>query len=140
MNRTAHRANARLTEPDAPDLSDEEFHQIAKIALQEAGLAIPDQDATGEELQSYDEARKKVLKTNAARIKRAEMLSMVLNTLGGGLGLVLFGWFSNRMGRRGAFVFYHLIAFGLVILLFNFLLPRNASTTVLAICLPTPWF
>ena len=41
MNRTAPNANAGLTEPDAPDLSDEEFERVAKIALQEAGLAIP---------------------------------------------------------------------------------------------------
>ena len=34
---------------------------------------------------------------HAAEIKRAEMLSMTLNTIGGGLGLVLFGWISMAL-------------------------------------------
>ena len=42
MNRTAQSENSGLREPNAPDLSDEEFQHVAKIALQEAGLAIPD--------------------------------------------------------------------------------------------------
>ena len=33
-----------------------------------------------------------------ADIKRAEMTSMCLNTVGGGLGLVLFGWISTKLG------------------------------------------
>ena len=39
------------------------------------------------------------------------MTSMILNTIGGGLGLLLFGWISDRLGRKGAFIFYHLAAF-----------------------------
>lgn len=101
-----------------------------------ANIIDPGVQATPEERTAYAEARSSALNENAARIKRSEMLSMVLNTLGGGLGLVLFGWFSNRMGRRGAFVFYHVIAFGMVIVMFKYLLPNNASTTTLAVCLP----
>jgi len=73
---------------------------------------------------------------NKAKIKRAEMLSMALNTIGGGLGLVLFGFFSNRMGRKGAFIFYHAIAFVVMMLLFKVLVPGNASSTALMIFLP----
>jgi len=69
-------------------------------------------------------------------VKKAEMTSMVLNTIGGGFGLVLFGWFSNRMGRKGAFVFYHVIAFLLAILMFKVLMPNHASPLVLSMVLP----
>lgn len=71
-----------------------------------------------------------------AEIKQAEMLSMVLNTIGGGLGLVLFGMISERLGRRGAFILYHAVAFGMMILMFQFLIKGNASAMVLAITLP----
>ncbi|MEW4490998.1 MFS transporter [Thalassoglobus sp. JC818] len=69
-------------------------------------------------------------------IKQAEMLSMVLNTIGGGLGLVLFGAISNRLGRKGAFALYHIVAFIMVVWLFKFLIPQGASATVLALVLP----
>lgn len=70
-------------------------------------------------------------------LKKAEMLSMVLNTLGGGLGLVLFGWISTKIGRKGAFIFYHLGALAMALLLFNVLI-KNAGTppTLLMIMLP----
>ena len=77
-----------------------------------------------------------VFAKHKAQIKTAEMTSMTLNTIGGGLGLVLFGWFSNRMGRRGAFVFYHVGAMAMVLLLFVVLIPNGASYTTLAIALP----
>jgi MFS family permease len=70
------------------------------------------------------------------QIKRAEMLSMVLNTLGGGLGLVLFGTISNRLGRKGAFVLYHVVAFVMMIVMFKVLIPGGASALVLALALP----
>ncbi len=69
-------------------------------------------------------------------LKSAEMLSMVLNTIGGGLGLVLFGTISNRIGRKGAFVLYHAVAFFMMVLLFKVLIPGDASALVLAITLP----
>ncbi|TWT39817.1 putative sialic acid transporter [Thalassoglobus neptunius] len=69
-------------------------------------------------------------------IKQSEMLSMVLNTIGGGLGLVLFGAISNRLGRKGAFALYHIVAFIMVVWLFKFLIPQGASATVLAFVLP----
>lgn len=69
-------------------------------------------------------------------VKKAEMTSMVLNTIGGGLGLVLFGWISVLLGRRGAFVFYHAGAAVMVVVMFKFLIPNGASYGVLAAALP----
>jgi len=106
-------------------------------ALVAAELIPPGEQATAEEKTTYDVQKKAVLNgPAAATIKRAEMMSMVLNTIGGGLGLVLFGWISDRIGRKGAFVLYHVAAFAVVILLFQILLPSNASATALAVCLP----
>jgi MFS family permease len=82
------------------------------------------------------EAKLAAFETHKTSIKRAEMLSMVLNTIGGGLGLVLFGSISMRLGRKGAFVLYHLVAFAMVLLLFQVLIANNASALVLAITLP----
>ena len=69
-------------------------------------------------------------------IKQAEMLSMCLNTVGGGLGLVLFGWISNLLGRKGAFVFYHGGGFAMALLMFLVLIPNNAPFFVLCVVLP----
>lgn len=69
-------------------------------------------------------------------VKADEMLSMVLNTIGGGLGLVLFGWFSNRLGRKGAFLFYHVLGFACALLMFQLLIPGDASPLVLGVFLP----
>jgi MFS family permease len=46
--------------------------------------------------------------------KRYEMLGMFLVTTGGGLGLLSFAPLSQRLGRRPAFVFFHLGGFALV--------------------------
>jgi MFS family permease len=53
-------------------------------------------------------ARAAVLSEHAADIKNGEMLGMFLVTTGGGLGLVCFGPISERLGRRGAFLLFHL--------------------------------
>ena len=71
-----------------------------------------------------------------SEIKRAEMLSMTLNTIGGGLGLVLFGWISSKLGRRGAFILYHAGGLVMALLLFKVLIPGGASSGVLALVLP----
>jgi MFS family permease len=82
------------------------------------------------------EVKQAAFKKHGASIKKAEMLSMTLNTVGGGLGLVLFGWVSTRLGRRGAFVFYHAGAAVMVVVMFKFLIPNGASFNALAIALP----
>lgn len=96
----------------------------------------PGPDASPELKATFAADKSAAFKVHAADLKRSEMFSMMLNTIGGGLGLVLFGWISNMLGRKGAFVLYHLAAFGMVLLLFQYLLPNDASPTVLAICLP----
>ena len=75
-------------------------------------------------------------KKHGSAIKRAEMASMALNTIGGGLGLVLFGTISTYLGRKGAFVLYHVMAFGMSLLLFKVLIAGNAAAVWLAITLP----
>ena len=61
---------------------------------------------------------------------------MTLNTIGGGLGLVLFGAISTRLGRRGAFMLYHLGAFFMALLMFMVLIPQGASVAMLSVALP----
>ena len=48
------------------------------------------------------------LRANFPAIKRWEMLGLFLTVTGGGLGLVSFGPLSERLGRRGAFLLFHL--------------------------------
>ena len=60
---------------------------------------------------------------------------LVTVTLWVGL-LVLFGWISNLLGRKGAFILYHVVAFFMVLLLFNVLIANQASALTLAITLP----
>ncbi len=76
------------------------------------------------------------LPENKATLKRSEMMSMAINTIGGGLGLVLFGWISDKIGRKGAFIFYHAMGFLTIIILFKFLIPGGASALVLGLFLP----
>lgn len=52
--------------------------------------------------------RKSFLAPHQAELKRWEMLGMFLVTTGGFLGLLAFSPISQRLGRRGAFLLYHL--------------------------------
>lgn len=104
--------------------------------LEQAGLNPIEADASVEEKNTYENAKDKILKDNKPQIKRAELLGMTLNTIGGGLGLLMFGWISSKLGRRGAFVFYQVIAFGMVLLLFLYLIPNKASPAVLTFTVP----
>ena len=111
-------------------------HIYGKNALlrhaQVAALKAEDLDPATQD----KEAKKAAFDAHKTEIKQAEMLSMVLNTIGGGLGLILFGTISNRLGRKGAFILYHAVAFGMVILLFQGLIANNASALVLGLTLP----
>lgn len=95
-------------------------------ALKTAGVAADADEATQQAAYS----------SSSEQIKRAEMLSMCLNTIGGGLGLVLFGWISNLLGRKGAFIFYHAGGFIMAMLMFLVLIPMNAPYAVLCLALP----
>jgi MFS family permease len=63
-----------------------------------------------------------------------DMAGMFLVTTGGGLGLVAFGPLSDRLGRRGTFLFFHLGGLVAALVLFQCL------TSVLAVALFQPVF
>lgn len=105
-------------------------------ALAAENLTAPTADADESTRQLYRTQQADAYAKHASAIKRAEMNSMILNTIGGGLGLLLFGWISDRLGRKGAFIFYHLAAFVAVLLLFKYFLPNNASPLLLGLYLP----
>jgi MFS family permease len=67
-------------------------------------------------------------------IKRWEMLGMLLVTAGGGAGLLAFGPVCDWLGRRGAFVAYHLGGLAIALLLFQVL--SDAPSQVLYMVLP----
>ena len=102
--------------------------------LADAGLADVNWDtATEDQTTAKDQA----LRDHKSMVKREEMTGMFLTmVLRGGLGLVLFGSISNLIGRKGAFVFYHIGAFISAMLLFFVLSPGDYSRTVLLLFLP----
>lgn len=56
-----------------------------------------------------------------ARLKNWEMLGMLLVTVGGGIGLVIFGPLTEYLGRRGAFYVFHAGGWVAALLLFKVL-------------------
>ncbi|MCA9082458.1 MAG: MFS transporter [Planctomycetaceae bacterium] len=102
--------------------------------LAEAGLADVNWDSASEAQLS---ARDQAMKEHKSRVKQEEMTGMFLvMVLGGGLGLVLFGAISNLIGRKGAFVFYHLGGFLAAMVLFYVLDSPEYSRGVLLVFLP----
>jgi len=89
-----------------------------------------------------EDARKTMAKTtlaslsdaNKQSIKYWEMIGMFLVTTGGGIGLVSFGPLCERIGRRGAFLLFHVG--GLVSALVLFQGFADASAHVLCVLLP----
>jgi MFS family permease len=67
-------------------------------------------------------------------IKNWEMLGMFLVTTGGGLGLVSFGPICERIGRRGAFLLFHLGGVAAALVVFQVL--AGMSAAVLCVALP----
>jgi len=63
-----------------------------------------------------------------ASLKRWEMLGMFLVTTGGGIGLVSFGPITHRLGRRKAFLLYHVG--GLVSALLVFQVVRGVTPLI----------
>jgi MFS family permease len=55
-----------------------------------------------------------------ALVKQAEMLGMLLVTLGGGVGLLSFGPFADLVGRRAAFLVFQLGGLAAAVILFPF--------------------
>jgi MFS family permease len=81
-----------------------------------------------------EEAKKETLRHNVAALDRWEMFGWFLVTTGGGLGLVAFGPISEWLGRRGAFLLFHLG--GLVAALVQFQLLPGAPAVVVGCFLP----
>jgi MFS family permease len=101
------------------------------------GKDILKRDVQKQILAGYPEAagesdRDRLLKEHATTLKRWEMLGMLLVTTGGGLGLVCFGPLAEWLGRRGAFLFYHLGGLVIALVLFQWL----AGVPVLLLVLP----
>ena len=86
--------------------------------------------------ESPESEKQAVLQQHDGDIKRAEMLSMFVNTTGGGIGLLMFGWISNRLGRKGAFIFYHVGALVISLVYFNFIIGVGAPTWAIWLALP----
>ncbi len=111
------------------------LRQAQNRALQEEKVSLaPPTDPAAKSV--YKERRSEALAKHRSSIKRAEMLSMTLNTLGGGLGLILFGPIAMRWGRRMTFIFYHAVAFLMVLILFRWLMVPETPTWQLAVALP----
>ncbi len=116
--------------------------QVRALTIENISLVAPkkkgaESDEDYKKLrENWKTSRQSALEKHSKNIKQAEMLSMTLNTIGGGLGLVLFGTISNRLGRRGAFVLYHAGAFIMALVMFKVLIPQGASETTLAVALP----
>jgi MFS family permease len=69
---------------------------------------------------------------NPEALKRMEMLGMFLVTIGGGLGLIAFGPICERLGRRGAFLLYHLGGLAASLVVFK----QVSGMTAAAVLLP----
>jgi MFS family permease len=65
-------------------------------------------------------------------LKRMEMLGMFLVTTGGGLGLIAFGPICERLGRRGAFLLFHVGGLAASLALFK----QVSGLTAVAVLLP----
>jgi hypothetical protein len=55
---------------------------------------------------------------DARGLKHYEMLGMFLTTIGGGAGLLSFAPISQRLGRRPAFILFHLAGFAAVVVVY----------------------
>jgi len=112
------------------------------IAQEQAKLVGQDNDEGDEEI--VREVRRTVgteektfgfTLTQDAELKRWEMFGMVIATLGLLFGQLSFGPLSQRIGRRGAFVFFHIGAFIIAICVFQ-LAKGFTSVAPLYILLP----
>lgn len=85
-------------------------HIYGKDILRRDTAAVYLAEARAEAAQAGDAEADadELLAPYAAAIKRWEMVGMFLVTTGGGLGLLSFGPLCERIGRRGAFLFFHL--------------------------------
>ncbi|TXT35463.1 MAG: major facilitator superfamily protein [Planctomycetota bacterium] len=100
------------------------LHRARERVLHEAGVAASAENA----------AKQLVFKEHKVELKRAEMWGMFLVTTGGGLGLLAFGPICERLGRRRAFLLFHLGGMIAALALFQGL--ASSSDQVLTWVLP----
>lgn len=84
--------------------------------------------------ESPKSERDAVRRAHQQEIKRQEMWGMFLTTTGGGIGLVAFGPICEWLGRRRAFIAFHLGGLALGLALFS--AHQHFSDLVLAALLP----
>ncbi len=73
-----------------------------------------------------------------ADLKKWEMWGMFVTTTGGGVGLLLFGPISQRIGRRGVFLLYHIggLIFGVIAFALLEWTPESLTPTTSGLLLP----
>jgi len=105
--------------------------ESAEIQELKDRLSNPDDSDSQQLLERR--AERLVEEDRKAALTRWEMLGMFLVTTGGGLGLLAFGPFSQRVGRRKAFLWYHLGGLISAVILFSLTFPLAALYVVLPI-------
>ena len=113
---------AQLFDRIAAQLPQQDFASIAAKLASE--VSPTERKQFSQELQ---QVKNLMLDVDRQAIKRWEMLGMILVTIGGGVGLVAFGPISERLGRRGSFLFYHLGGLAASLLLFQVLAGESAA-------------
>ena len=78
-------------------------------------------------------------KQHNAELKQPEMLGMLLAATGGGLGLFAFGPICERLGRRRAFMLFHVGGFVMAVLMFQTYLQWNLAVLWLLLVLFGFW-
>lgn len=101
-------------------------HIHGKTTMRLAGQRILDAE---QPLPADPVARAQAEADRAAPLKRWDNLGMLLVTLGGGCGLLAFGPISQRVGRRPAFLGYHLGAIAAAGLVFGWLQTSSETLT-----------
>ena len=101
------------------------------VLLSAAERQILARESVGQAETQDDDTKKMILADHQIQLKRWEMLGMLLVTIGGGVGLVCFGPICERLGRRPAFLVYHLGGLISAVIVFQFL--EGITVTVLAL-------
>lgn len=94
-------------------------------------ITTPEEDGLTTGGPITDQQREAILEARDTDLKRWEMLGMFLVTTGGGIGLLCFGPVTQRIGRRKAFLLYHLG--GLVSALLVFQVFRDVGMLLVAL-------
>jgi MFS family permease len=91
------------------------------------------QQLEGSDVEKWEQAEVLFMENRRAALTRWEMLGMFLVTTGGGLGLLTFGPLSQWVGRRMAFLAFHLGGLISAVLLFSMTFPMTVLYAVLPV-------